>query len=114
MVPLKGELDELDLWNRALSPAEIHAIFQAGSSGKYSSNRVLYPNYQVGVGGIGTNTFVITNFAGVWQACTNRFIATRTKTSIELAGNTLGVLFDDIQLIQQPQQRDDAENKPRE
>jgi len=32
--PLVGELDALDLWNRALTPAEIDAIYQAGSAGK--------------------------------------------------------------------------------
>jgi hypothetical protein len=33
-LPFVGELDELDLWNRALSPGEIAAIYQAGSAGK--------------------------------------------------------------------------------
>jgi hypothetical protein len=33
-LPLAGELDELDLWGRALTPAEIDAIYQAGSAGK--------------------------------------------------------------------------------
>jgi hypothetical protein len=35
--PLVGELDELDLYNRALAPAEISAIYQAGSAGKCES-----------------------------------------------------------------------------
>ncbi len=35
--PLVGELDELDLYNRALAPAEIAAIYQAGSAGKCES-----------------------------------------------------------------------------
>lgn len=32
--PFVGELDELDLYNRALSPAEIYAIYAAGNAGK--------------------------------------------------------------------------------
>jgi subtilisin-like proprotein convertase family protein len=101
-IPFRGDLDELDLWQRALSPAEIHAIYVAGSLGKYSTNS-LYPNFQVAFDGLATNTVVITNFAQTnWQACTNSFIATNRQTTIELAGNTLSVLLDDVQLVQLP------------
>jgi subtilisin-like proprotein convertase family protein len=99
--PLEGDLDELDLWQRALSPAEVHAIFAAGSLGKYSTNS-LYPNFQVTFDGLATNTVVLTNFAGGWQAFTNSFVATNYQTTIELAGNTLSVLLDDIQVVQLP------------
>jgi subtilisin-like proprotein convertase family protein len=100
--PFEGDLDELDLWHRALTPAEIHAIYAAGSAGKYNTNS-LYPNYQVTVDGIATNTVILTNFNSTnWIACTNSFIATSNQTTIELFGNTLGVLLDDIQLVQLP------------
>ncbi len=94
-------MDELDLWQRALSPAEIHAIYAAASAGKYSTNS-LYPNYQVAIDGISTNIVIISNFAGAWQPETSSFIATNTQTIIELAGNTLGVLLDDIQVVALP------------
>ena len=95
-----GDLDELDLWNRALSSAEIFAIFNAGSLGKYNTTS-LYPNFQVVFEGISTNTIIVTNFSATnWQAYTNSFIATNNQTTIELTGNTLGVLLDDISLVQ--------------
>jgi hypothetical protein len=101
-LPFVGDLDELDLWNRALTPAEIHAICAAGSAGKYSTNS-LYPNFQVTFDGIATNLVLLTNFdATNWIACTNSFVATSNQTTIELAGNPLGVLLDDLQLIQLP------------
>jgi len=100
--PFAGDLDELDLWHRALTPAEIHAIYAAGSAGKYNTNS-LYPNFQVTMDGITTNTVILTNFNSTnWIACTNSFIATSNQTTIELTGNTLGVLLDDIQLVQLP------------
>jgi subtilisin-like proprotein convertase family protein len=100
--PFEGDLDELDLWQRALTPAEIAAIYRAGSSGKYSTNS-LYPNFRITFDGIATNTVILTNFAETnWQAYTNSFIATSNQTTIELAGNPLGVLLDDIVLVQLP------------
>jgi len=98
-------LDELDLWDRALSPAELQAIYAAGSLGKYSTNS-LHPNFQVTVDGISTNTVILTNFfTGAndgWQEYTNSFVATNSSVTIELAGQTLSTLFDDIQLVQLP------------
>ncbi len=38
-----GGLDEFSLYNRALSPCEINAIFQAGSRGKYGTNVLVCP-----------------------------------------------------------------------
>ncbi len=100
-VPLIGDLDELDLWNRALSPAEIQAIYTAGSQGKYSTNS-FYPNFQVTIDGIATNIVIVTNFTGSWEAHTNSFIATSNQVTIELAGNPLSVLLDDVQLLALP------------
>jgi subtilisin-like proprotein convertase family protein len=100
--PFIGDLDELDLWQRALTPAELHAIYAAGSSGKYSTNS-LYPNFQVAINGVVTNQVVLPNFDSTnWIARTNSFVAVSNQTTIELAGNPLGVLLDDIQLIQLP------------
>ena len=85
-----GDMDEIDLWNRALSPAEIEAIFKAGSEGKYNRHFAFYPNFEVSVDGYSTNTVIITNFAGPWQSYTNSFVPTNSLTTIELkAGNTL-------------------------
>ncbi len=98
--PFNGKIDELGIWNRALSPAEIQAIFNAGASGKYSTN-TLYPNFQVVFDGISTNDVVLTNFSSpAWLRVTNSFTAVSNQTTIELLGNTLGVLLDGIELIQ--------------
>ena len=97
-----GDLDELDLWQRALTPAEIAAIYRAGSAGKYSTNS-LYPNFDVTIDGISTNNVIVNNFdATNWIVYTNSFIAVSNQTTIQLDGNPLGVLLDDVQLIQLP------------
>ncbi|MGA2177493.1 MAG: S8 family serine peptidase [Verrucomicrobiota bacterium] len=96
-----GLIDETSLYNRALSPAEIRAICNAGSRGKYSTNSLL-PNFQLSIDGVATNTVILTNFAGPWEGLTNSFTATNSQTTIELAGNPLSVLFDDIQLVELP------------
>jgi len=94
-------LDELDLFNRGLSPAEVYAIYHAGSLGKYSTNSIL-PNFDVTIDGISTNNIIFTNASGGWQLFTNSFVANGDQVTIEFAGNALGVLLDDIQLIQLP------------
>jgi subtilisin-like proprotein convertase family protein len=96
-----GDLDELDLWSRALSPAEIEAIYTAGGYGKYSTNSLL-PNFQAAIEGISTNTMILTNFAGGWEPFTNSFIATNNQVVVQLAGNPLGVLLASVQLVQLP------------
>ncbi len=99
--PFEGDLDELDLFNRGLSPAEIYAIYHAGSLGKYSTNSIL-PNFDVTIDGISTNNIILTNASGGWQLFTNSFVANSDQVTIEFSGNALGVLLDDIQLIQLP------------
>ncbi|HEX4121046.1 MAG TPA: LamG-like jellyroll fold domain-containing protein, partial [Verrucomicrobiae bacterium] len=100
-VPFVGDLDEIDLWDRALSQAEIAAIYNAGGAGKYDATS-FYPNFDVSVDGYSTNTVILTNFNGAWQLYTNSFIPTNNVTTVELSGNTLSVLFDDLQLVKLP------------
>jgi subtilisin-like proprotein convertase family protein len=96
-----GIIDETSLYNRALSPAEIYAIYHAGSLGKYSTNSIL-PNFNLTIDGISTNNIILTNASGGWQLFTNSFVANGDQVTIEFSGNALGVLLDDIQLIQLP------------
>ncbi len=110
---LQGDLDELDLWNRALSPAEVYGIYAAKSLGKYNTNSLL-PNFQLAIDGVSTNSVILPDFAGVWQDETNSFLATGIQTTIELAGNPLGVLLDDIQLVQLPFTNNDNYVQPEE
>jgi subtilisin-like proprotein convertase family protein len=101
LLSMDGKVDEISLYNRALSPAELQAIYAAGSNGKYSPNGILYPNFQVSIDGYSTNTMT-NSFSGGWQLFTNSFIPTNSVVTIELAGNTMSTLFDDIQLVQLP------------
>jgi subtilisin-like proprotein convertase family protein len=96
-----GDLDELDLCNRALSPAEVYAIYHAGSLGKYSTNSIL-PNFDLTIDGISTNNIILTNASGGWQLFTNSFTANSDQVTVEFSGNAMGVLLDGIQLIQEP------------
>jgi len=98
---LGGALDELSVYNRALSLAEIQAIYNAASLGKYSTNSIL-PNFDLTIDGISTNNIILTNASGGWQLFTNSFVANGGQVTIEFSGNALGVLLDDIQLIQLP------------
>ncbi|MGD0814502.1 MAG: S8 family serine peptidase [Verrucomicrobiota bacterium] len=100
-VPFNGGLDEISLYNRFLSPAEIYAIYHAGSLGKYSTNSVL-PNFDLTIDGISTNNVILTNAWGGWQLFTNSFVANSDNVTIEFSGNPLGVLLDDIQIVQLP------------
>ena len=109
---LDGVLDELSVYNRALSQAEIQAIYNAGSAGKYSTTS-LNPNYVLSIDGYSTNT-VILPFSGGWQGFTNSFIATNSQVTIELAGNTLSALFDDIELVQLPETNNNNNYLPEE
>ncbi len=84
-----------------MSPAEIQAIYKAGGAGKYNSNSLL-PNFEVSIDGYSTNTVILTNFSGPWQQFTNSFIATNSQVTVELQGNTLSALLDDIQLVELP------------
>jgi autotransporter-associated beta strand protein len=97
--PFVGELDELSLYNRALSPAEIYAIYHAGNLGKFNTNSLL-PNFLLTIDGVSTNTIILTNFSGGWELFTNTFYASNNQVTIEFQGNPMGVLFDDIQLVQ--------------
>lgn len=96
-----GELDEFDTINRALSPAEIYGIYHAGVLGKYNTNSIL-PNFNLTIDGVETNNIVLSNSAGGWELFTNSFTATNNTITVEFAGNPMGVLLDDIQLIQLP------------
>lgn len=115
--PFPGDLDELDLFNRALSPAEIRAIYLAGSAGKYSHDEhgavTPWPAFQVTVDGIATNTYTVSNAlkSDSWSIFTREFTADKSEVQIEFAGNPLGVLLDDIALVPSSDPQQDAENK---
>ena len=58
-LPYSGAVDELDLWNRALTDVEIAAIYQAGTNHIGKATPVsIFPNCEFLVNGV-TNTIII-------------------------------------------------------
>jgi hypothetical protein len=97
-VSFTGELDEIDMFNRALSSAEIHAIYAAGGSGKYGPVSTFMPNFQLSISGALTNNVILDSGGGPWQLFTNTFVAKKSNVTVELEGCPLGVLLDDIEM----------------
>jgi hypothetical protein len=95
-------MDELDFFNRALSPAEIQAIYAAGSDGKYGPVSTLLPNLQLSIFGLMTNNVFLDEAAGPWRQFTNNFTAVKSQVTIEFEGKPLGVLLDDIEIVPAP------------
>jgi hypothetical protein len=71
-VPFNGLIDELSVYNRALTPSEVFGIYKAGSSGKVISPiAVNYPSVADGSGGATTPvTFTITRTGSLSGALT--------------------------------------------
>jgi len=62
--PFVGELDELDLFDRALSSAEISSIYQAGSTGKCGTPPTILTQPQSQVAMVGSNVSFTTSATG--------------------------------------------------
>jgi len=90
-----GGLDEFSVYNRALSPCEVNAIFDAGTGGKYGTNVLVCPvatevtlltasgiltNYVV------TNGLTWTNNGPHWETNTISFSASTNPTAIIVRG----------------------------
>jgi hypothetical protein len=98
-VPYTGAVDELDIWNRALTDVEIAAIFEAGAFGKGTPVSIL-PNCGIVITS-GTNsvtrTLIATNASSTnWLTNMVYFTAVGSNTTITLQGNPLGMLFDNF------------------
>ena len=100
-VPYNGSVDELDLWNRALTDVEIAAIYQAGANHIGKATPVsIYPNCEILLNGV-TNTVNAQAGSTPWLTNTLHFTALDSNTTITLQGNPLGLLFDDF-VVQTP------------
>jgi uncharacterized delta-60 repeat protein len=96
-LPLDAKLDELSIYNRALSAAEVLAIFQAGSTGKTSPPTVtsLSPNSGSTAGGTnvtitGTNFTGATSVAFGGDAATNVTVVNATTLTATTPAGTAG------------------------
>src|ERR1017187_911387 len=84
-----GGLDEFSLYQRALTPCEVNAIYNAGSRGKYGTNVLVCPVATEGtlLTGNGNQTYVFTN--GVtwtnngpqWETNTISFLTSTNPTA---------------------------------
>jgi len=100
-----GQIDELAVYNRELTGAEIQAIYQAGAAGKCGVLATPAANCpalaaQVLASGIATNTFTAPSTN--WTTNTLTFTATQTNTLIEFraAGGYSGILLDTVSLTE--------------
>jgi hypothetical protein len=103
--PFSGAVDELDLWNRALTDVEIAAIYQAGTNhiGKATPASIL-PNYEILLTdgtNTATHTFIVPASTTNWLTNTVYFTAVSSNAALALQGHPLGVLFDDF-ILQTP------------
>ena len=98
--PFSGSLDELTMYDRALSAAEIYDIFHAGSNGKRTPTSIL-PSVTYTIDG-GTNDTLVGPAGGPWQTNTIGFTATNTGTQLTISGSPLSMLLDDIVLKELP------------
>jgi subtilisin-like proprotein convertase family protein len=107
--PFAGNIDEVSVYQRSVSPAEIYDIWAAGHAGKRTTTSVL-PNISYEING-GTNQTLIsttgnTNFVtgpgDSWQTNTIGFTATNDGTQFTISGNALGMLLDDIVCVELP------------
>jgi uncharacterized delta-60 repeat protein len=96
-LPLDAKLDELSIYNRALSASEVLAIYQAGSTGKTSPPTVtsLSPNTGGTAGGTSV-TLTGTNFTGAsavtfgGNAATNVTVVNSTTITATTPARTAG------------------------
>ncbi|HKW29357.1 MAG TPA: LamG-like jellyroll fold domain-containing protein [Verrucomicrobiae bacterium] len=100
--PWMGELDEVSLYRRALSPSEVKAIFQNGNAGKFDRNEfAISPSLslaeaQISLNGVTTNIFG--NNTG-WQTYTVSFKATGSSTPLQIQGIEPGMLLDAASVV---------------
>ena len=94
-----GLMDEISIYNRALSASEIKAIYQNGSAGKFDSgepNPQSLAEAQVSING-GTPTTLLGNDSA-WQTKTIVFTATQNATPLQIASVEPGMLLDSFSL----------------
>ncbi len=97
--PYSGAVDELDLWNRALTDVEIAAIYQAGTNhiGKANPTSIL-PNCEILLNGLTNTTLIAPASSTNWLTNAVYFTAVSSNTVFALEGHPLGMLFDDFVL----------------
>jgi hypothetical protein len=96
--PFNGLLDEITLYKRALTEAEIRAIYNAGTAGKVDALTPV-PNAQFQLVGFTNQTLLGDRF---WRTNTVVFTATSNQTTLNLSGKVMGMLFDTLSVEEVP------------
>ena len=94
-----GLIDEATLYKRALSFAEIQAIYNAGILGKYDQAAAFPQNLaklNLALSGVSTNLLFGSNTN--WQTNTISFVATTNSTALQISGLQPGMLLDSFAL----------------
>ena len=101
-IPFTGNIDEISLYARALSPSEIKAIYNAGTAGKFNP----------GIGAPSNLAEMIVTLEGQtnrwfgnntnWQQRGIVFTATTNPATLSLAGIQPGMLLDTFKLTEAP------------
>jgi subtilisin-like proprotein convertase family protein len=98
-----GTIDEVSLYNRVLTPAEMQSIFAVGAAGK--CGLAVPPAVCYGSAGTLLNGQLASVFSGTtnWQTNTITFNAAKTTTPVEIdaLGGDSGLLLDTITLSDQ-------------
>jgi hypothetical protein len=99
--PFRGRVDELSVYQRALSASEVKAIYNLRTAGKFDASAPI-PNSlaeaRVVVGGISTNIIFGNNTN--WQTQLASWTANQAGTPIQITGLEPGVLLDSFNLTE--------------
>jgi len=99
--PFNGIIDEISLYNRALSASEIRAIYAAGSSGKFDATQ--QPPESLAKARLlfdGTQIDVLYGQNNSWQTNTIYFSATQPTHVVQIDGVEPGMLLDGFTLLE--------------
>ncbi len=93
--PLNGLVDELTVYDRALSESEIGAVFRADSNGKSGPLGGPHPEpvAAFSIGGVNTNVFV---GSLIWNEVTYSFTADSTSADLMFEGSAHAMLIDQV------------------
>ncbi len=98
-MPFNGMIDEIAIYNRALSGSEIQSIYTTGLAGNgRCSGFICMPSTSISIDGqIATNHVM---YGGQrWTTNFLTFMATNDNSVIEIAGSPIGFLFDSFYLF---------------
>lgn len=94
---LDGLIDELSLYDRAITGVEVDAVFRAGADGKAGAGNEpqLEPSAYLVIDGLDTNELI---GASVWDAQTFEVPANSGSVTFDIIGNPHGMLIDYLRI----------------